>query len=174
MKLYIIRKVKGKGKGVFATRNIISGDKIMHLDLTNLKSYSLKEINQNPKLQSNHCDYVGHGRYVIDFSLSSYMNHSCEQNCISKHKNIKVKEIIALKNIKKGEELTQDYAAGAVDQFDGKGFWSMECKCNSKNYRKRVTGDFFKLPIKLQKIYYPYLPPSIKRKYKNKFSKLLR
>ena len=174
MKPYILKDVKGKGKGIFATRDIKAGEQILHLDLNKLKSYSRKEINENPKLQSNHCDYYGHSRYVIDHSPASYMNHSCDPNCITKHKSIKVKDVYALKDIKKGEELTHDYAAGAIDQINAKNSWKLRCKCGSKNCRKEVTGNFFKLPVELQRKYYPYLPPSIKAKYKDRFKRLKR
>ena len=75
MKPYVIKNVKNKGKGLFASRDIKKGEHIVHTDLTKLKSYSIEEINANPKLQSNHCNYVGNGRYVVEYNPSSYMNH---------------------------------------------------------------------------------------------------
>ena len=40
------------------------------------------------------------------------MNHSCDPNTIVKHKSISIKDVYAFRDIKKGEELTHDYAAG--------------------------------------------------------------
>ena len=120
----------------------------------------------------NHCDYVGHGKYVIDLSPESYMNHSCDPNCYVIMKTIAINDIYALRDIKEGEELTFDSTATSVDQFDGKGFWEMECKCGSSNCRGIVHGDFFKMPKSWQKKFYRNLPPSIRRKYKERFKEL--
>lgn len=172
MKDYVIKKTKNKGLGVFALRDFKKGEHIFHEDLSRLKSYTLKGIEEHPELDGDHSDYVGHGRYVISHSQASYMNHSCDPNCYVKMRTIAVKDLYAMRNIKKGEELTHDYTATSVDQFAGKGFWEMKCECGSENCRGTVDGDFFKLPESLQKKYYPNLPPSIKKKYRDSFMKL--
>jgi len=89
-------------------------------------------------------------------------------------KTIAIKDVYALRDIKKGEELTHDYAATSVDQFAGRGFWEEECKCGSRNCRGILHGDFFKMPKGWQRKYYKNLPPSIKRKYRKHFDKLTR
>ena len=167
MSAYTIRKTANKGQGLFSTRDIRKGEHILHKDLTNLRKYTLNEASEHP--DGDHADYVGYGKYVIDYSPGSYINHSCDPNCYVKAKRIAVRDIYAFKNIKAGEELTCDYAAQAVDQFAGKGFWVLDCHCGSRNCRGKVTGDLFQLPKDLQKIYYPNLPPSIKRKYREQF-----
>lgn|SRR3989338_8587003 len=172
MKAYIVKKSKTQGNGLFATRNIKRGELILRCDIRKLKSYSEKEVQRNPKLQSQHCDYIGHNRYVMDFSPASYINHSCDPNVYVKNRSIKVKDYYSFRDIKKGEEITVDYAAGAADQINAKNPWVLYCKCGSKSCRKKITGDFFKLPIKLQRIYYAYLPPSIKRGYKKQLDKI--
>ncbi|MFQ6128896.1 MAG: SET domain-containing protein [Thermoplasmata archaeon] len=174
MKDFIIKKTKNRGLGVFTLRDFKRGEHIFHLDLTKLERYTVKEIDENPELHGDHADYVGHGKYVVDESPASYMNHSCEPNCYVKMKTIAIKDVYALRDIRKGEELTHDYTATSVDQVAGKGFWEEECKCGSKNCRKILHGDFFRLPKELQKKYYPNLPPSIKRKYKSRFARLRR
>jgi SET domain-containing protein len=167
MNLFTMRRASGKGKGLFATRNIKKGHTLFELDLSKKKSYSEKEIARNPKLQSHHCDYVGKGRYVISFHPYSYINHSCDPNILVKHKSIAKSIFVAVKDIKKGEELTYDYGVNAMDQFD-KEDWILNCKCGSENCRKKIPGDFFKQPFAIQKKYFKYLPPSLKRKYKNR------
>jgi hypothetical protein len=88
-------------------------------------------------------------------------------------RTIAIKDVDALRDIKKGEELTHNYTATAVDQFAGMGFWGgEECKCGSKKCRGIMDGDFFKMPKSWQKKYYRNLPPSIRRKYKERFKKL--
>lgn len=171
---HTLRKTPDKGYGVFANRAIKRGELVFHMDLRTLKKYTLREIAAHPERDSHHWDYAGHGKYVIDNSAASFMNHSCEPNCYCKMKSIAVRDVYALRDIEEGEELTQDYPATSVDQFAGSGFWVLECRCGGKNCRGRVTGDLFELPRELQKRYYPNLPPSIKRRYRTRFQALFK
>jgi len=62
--------------GVFATRKIKKGGHRLHVDLGGLPTYSLEELEHHP--DGDHTDYVGHGKYVINHSPASFLNHSCE------------------------------------------------------------------------------------------------
>jgi len=172
--LYEIRKSNIKGEGVFATRNIKKDKHIFNVNLSLLPSHTLEEIDKNPKLKADgdHSDYVGHGKYVIDFSPASYMNHSCAPSCYVKMKTIASKDVYALRDIDRGEELIHDYTLTSVDQFAGMVFWAEKCKCGSKNCRGILTGDFFTLPNDIQLKFYRNLPPSIIRRYHHRFKKL--
>lgn len=178
MENFVIRKTEHKGLGLFATREFKEREHILKRDLTGLIDFPLEEIpilvKENPELEKflNHCDYVGRGKYVIDLSPPSYMNHSCDPNCYVKCRTIAVSDVYALKDINEGEELTFDVTATSTDQFGGKGFWKLECKCGSENCRGVVHGDFFKMPKTWQKKYFRNLPPSVKRKYEERFNKL--
>jgi SET domain-containing protein len=172
MKDFVIRKTKEKGLGVFAVREIQKGEHIFHVDLTGLARYTVQEIDENTQVDGDHSDYIGHGKYVVDDSPASFMNHSCDPNCIVTMERIGVKDVYAQRDIGKDEELTHDYTATSVDQFAGKGFWKDECKCRSAKCRKVLHGDLFKLSKELQKKYYPNLPPSIKRKHRDRFARL--
>ena len=180
-KKIVIKKTGKKGKGVFALKNIKKGEIVLRKDLTRLKRYSLKEISRNPKLKKlgEHCDYAGNGKYVIDFSPASYVNHSCNPNSYVEFKTLGKAKYIAKRDIKKGEEITVDYTLGAVDQIRGAypryqiHYWKMKCRCGSKNCRKIVRGDFFKLPKKVQLQKLPYLPTWTKRRYSKRISKAL-
>lgn len=168
-----VRKSSIGSSGCFAKKSFKKGELIFVVNLTNLKSYSKKEIARNQKLQSDHCDYVGHGRYVISFHPYSYMNHSCNPNVLVRHHTIAKSSFVAMRDIKKNEELTYDYGVNALDQI-GKGTYVtegnriMNCKCKSKNCRRKISADFFKQTISLQRRYYKYLPLSIKKRYKLK------
>ena len=166
MKKYTIKKAGKKGKGLFATKNIKKGELILKADISKQKSYSRKEIDSNPKLQAEHCDYAGKGRYVISFHPYSFMNHSCDPNVFVKHKSMTKSEFYAMKDIKKGEELTYDYGANALDAFDNPTWKRFKCACRSKKCRKWIYSDFFKLSKQLQKRYWLGLPLSIRRRFK--------
>jgi SET domain-containing protein len=168
---YIVKSAGKKGKGLFANRNIRKGESIMRVDLSKDKSYTREQIDSNPKLQSDHCDYVGRGRYTISFHPYSYMNHSCNPNVLVKHKSITKSNFIALRDIREGEELTYDYGVNAMDQFE-KELWSFKCHCGSKNCRKKISGCFFKQPLEIQKFYWKYLPLSIRKKYASKLKRV--
>jgi SET domain-containing protein len=170
MRKYFVKKAGRKGKGLFTTEDIRRGEVLFKIDLSKQKSYTPGEIAK--MANNNHADYVGRGRYVISFHPYSYINHSCNPNVVVKHESIAKSTFIALCNIKKREELTCDYGVIAMDQF-GKTLWVMDCSCGSKNCRKKISGDFFKQPVEIQRKYYKYLPPAIKRKYKDKFNKLM-
>ncbi|MFT4308161.1 MAG: SET domain-containing protein-lysine N-methyltransferase [Candidatus Woesearchaeota archaeon] len=164
-----ITKAGAKGKGLFAAQAIDEGDVIFTIDLSEEPSYLARVIAQMP--HNDHCDYVGRGRYVISFHPYSYMNHSCEPNVVVKHETIARKRCIALRRIEKGEELTHDYGVGALDQF-GRTLWTLECRCGSPRCRRKIQGDYFKQPRAVQQRYYPYLPPSVRRKHRERFEQL--
>ena len=168
MKIFIIKKSVIKGKSLFTNKNIKKGEKIFHLNLNRLRRYSLEEIKKIKKINKEHLDYVNDGKYVVDYSPASYINHSCNPNCYVKIINNYERDVFTLRNIVKGEELTHDYTATSIDQF-GNGFWKFKCNCKSKDCRKIIHGDFLKMPKNWQIKFYKYLPSYIKQKYKDRF-----
>jgi SET domain-containing protein len=175
--MFELKRAAGKGYGLFATRDINQGEHILRIDLRPLRRYTLKELEEHleehEELDGDHSDYVGHSQYVIDHSPGSYMNHSCNPSCYYRMRSIPVKDVYAARDIIAGEELTHDYTATSVDQFAGHRFWVLDCRCGSATCRGQVDGDFFELPIELQRRYYPNLAPSIKRKYRDRFRQLM-
>lgn len=140
----IIKKSKIKGKGVFAARDFKKGEVILIWDITHkIIKEEMAKLSEDEK---NHLSYIGDGDYVVMKFPEKYVNHSCDPNTY-----VKNQKDIALRDIKKGEEITTDYSLNGVDD------WKMECKCGSKNCRKIIYGDFRKLDAKTQKKYKPYL-----------------
>jgi len=162
-----------KGFGIFAARRIVQGELIFHVDLNVFESYSLADLErivaEHPELDGDHTNYAGRGKYVLEDTPASFMNHSCDPNCVFKMQSIAVYDVCALRDILEGEELTHDYTACSIDQFAGQGTWILDCRCGSIKCRRQVRGDFFEMPVEWQSRYYPFLPPSIKRKYKDWF-----
>lgn len=175
-----VKKAGKKGKGLFAARDFKKSEIIVNHDFTKLKRYTLKEISGHPKLNrtSDHSAYIGHGKYVVDMCPISHINHSCNPSAYSEYKRLGRETIIALRPIKKGEEITIDAALEAVDQIRGAYpnydiyHWKMKCHCGSRNCRKIIHGDFFRMPKRFQKEKMKYLPTFIKRKYRKRLSKL--
>jgi len=168
----IVKDAGEKGRGLFANRDFKKGEVILFYDLTKVKKrYTLEEIERSG-IDSEHWEYVGRSKYVLDYSPASYVNHSCDPNAYVEFKTLSKRYLIALKPIRKGEEITKDYTLEAIDQIDNE-TWILNCNCGSKDCRKKVTGDFFKLPKEIQKKKLPYLPTWVKKKYKDRIKGLL-
>lgn len=81
------------------------------------------------------------------------LNHSCDPTCGFKDSVT----AIAIRDVNKGEELTLDYA------FLDSARFNFECKCGSKNCRRKVTPDDWKL-MHLHEKYFDYFLPYLKEK----------
>lgn len=84
-------------------------------------------------------------KYSIDGdvpeNVAKYINHSCNPNCetdiIDEHI-----WIIAIRDIKKGEELTYDYCFG-LENFE-----KYPCRCNSENCSGYIVDEEFRDEVK--------------------------
>jgi uncharacterized protein len=81
-------------------------------------------------------------------------NHSCNPN-LGFFGQI---GLVAMRDIRAGEELTFDYAMS-----DGSPYDEFECFCGSSNCRKKITGDDWKLPELWEK-YDGYFSPYLARR----------
>lgn len=137
--MWKIKKSKIHASGVFATKNIDKGTKIIEYigeKVTRKEGdkRSEKRINQYLKSKSHGSVYIFelNSRYDIDgsplYNKARYINHSCNPNCEVDIKNGKI-WIVSRKKIKEGEELSYDYGY----EFDRDDFKDHKCKCGSKN-----------------------------------------
>ncbi len=79
---------------------------------------------------------VGDGRTVIDgFGTAMFLNHSCAPNCETDEVDGRI-WIIALRDIKPGEELTYDYCL-----YDGEPGDEAPCSCGAKQCRGTMYSD---------------------------------
>ena len=126
MKKATVRNAGGKGQGVFATRSIAAGETILRNDIRSKRRYSPKEIDaivasgKLSGMDTDHWDYIGHGKYVLDFSAMSYVNHSCDPNAYCEFRTLGKQTLVAIRPIRKGDEITYDYSIQAVDCIDGR------------------------------------------------------
>ncbi len=84
-----------------------------------------------------------------------YLNHSCEPNAAI----VGRKTLVAMRNIKKGEEITIDYSMTDADPI-----WFMDCDCKSKVCRKKITS-IHSVPTKIFEQHMPYIPKYFQRVY---------
>jgi len=90
----------------------------------------------------------------IQAEKADYINHSCNPNGGLRGAN----NLIAMRDIMVGEEVTFDYAmsdSAPYDQFD--------CGCGASNCRGKVTGNDWQLP-ELRERYNGYFSPYLQRK----------
>ena len=132
------------GKGVFASHEIKKGDIILSWDLS--IKLTPKEARKLSADEREHTNYIGNGVYVLMQPPEAFVNHSCEPNTF-----VKNHADVALRDIRKGEEITTDYSINGVDD------WTMECHCGKPSCRKIIVGDFRKLPAEIQKKKIPLL-----------------
>lgn len=113
----IIKKSKIQGKGVFANKNFKKGEIVLRW---NPKKITKKESEKLSAKEKHYLEYQS-GSYFLMQPPERYVNHSCNSNT-----NVKNKCDVAIKNIKKGEEITSTYN-------NKKSPVSFKCKCGAKN-----------------------------------------
>ena len=129
MKLYKIKKSKIDKNGLYASRNISKGTKIIEYKG---KIITRKQSEEDPKFDNGKAIYLFNlnKRYDLDgdfkFNIARLINHSCEPNCEVDGVGLKL-WIYSIKDIKKNEELTYDYGFS----FD-KDYKNYPCRCGAK------------------------------------------
>jgi len=133
----IIVKDSGiQGKGVFANRDFKKGELLFNIDLSRTKkTIKEKAISSLPNKEREHLTFIGNGKFFLDYSATSFINHSCDSNLYLKYSSYAKYQIVAKKPIKKNEELTLDYA---LDKGWKQG--DFLCNCKSKNCRKIIQS----------------------------------
>ena len=109
-----------EGKGVFALRDFKKGEEILCWDISNV--ISKEKVDKMSTKEERYVSFIN-GVYVVMQSPEKYVNHSCDSN--TKIENF---SDIAIKDIKKGEEITGDYGEDLP----------LNCNCGSKKCRRAV------------------------------------
>ena len=132
MKLYRIKKsnIDRKGRGLYATKDIKEGTRIINYIG---KIITKKQTEESEKFNNSKPIYLFNlnKRYDMDGDVSwntaRLINHSCSNNCDYNGTGLKL-WVTAIKDIKKGEELTADYGFGYDENYK-----QFPCKCGTKN-----------------------------------------
>jgi D-alanine-D-alanine ligase len=136
-KKYLVKGNSLSGYGIYAVKNIEAGEIIFHSEEKSHRLVTQKFVEQNWD-----ADAIGSfKRYAWPLSANVYVlwdedpsawapqNHSCEPNTQYEGLNV-----VAIKPIKKGEELTLDYATFLDGEME-----SFVCNCGSVNCKKIIT-----------------------------------
>ncbi len=148
------------GKGVFAKKNLKKGE-IAFIMKGKIKKWVVKNLKTS--LAGPNWIGIDHGIWIDPENTAfEFLNHSCNPTLGIKGKVT----YVALRNIKKGEELTFDYSITEDDML-----WHM------KNGEKKVPGfrpvvrSIQHLPLATYKKYLPYVPKYFQKVY-NEYHKL--
>ena len=132
MRLYRIKRsnIDRKGRGLYATKDIKEGIRIINYIG---KIITKKQTEESEKFNNAKPIYLFNlnKRYDLDgdfkYNDARLINHSCNPNCEVEGKGLKL-WITAIRDIKKGEELSYDYGFGYDEDYK-----QFVCKCGAKN-----------------------------------------
>lgn len=154
MKIFF-NKSKIHGLGIFAKVPIRKGETVAII-----KGERHFKINKNIKDVFMHPDWIGFdvNEWIDPRVPYKYWNHCCNPNTGIRGRFL----ITALRDIKKGEEITTDYS---IIESDPR--WFLKCACGEKNCRKTIRSIDF-LPKTLFNKYSPFIPAAFKKKYERR------
>lgn len=142
-----LKKAGSRGRGVFAQEAIKRGSPIYLLsgEIVTFDECIVRiragEEAQDDSLQ------IGYELDMILEGTSHFFNHSCDPNAGVR----KISELVAIRDIEKGEEITFDYSATIGPNVTEK-VWTLDCLCGAKNCRK-IVSNVLSIPKKQLKSY---------------------
>ncbi len=148
MKLYKIKKSNIDNRGLYANKNIKSGTKIIEYKG---KIITKKKVEENSKYDNEKAIYLFNlnKKYDLDgdfrYNTARLINHSCNPNCEVSGVGLKI-WVYAIRDIKKGEELSYDYGFG-YDEY----YKDFPCRCGSKNCVGYIVREGSRWRIRKQK-----------------------
>lgn len=135
-----IGKSKFHRQGLIASSGIKKGECIFLIKGKKIKFL----INNERQADKAGLNWIGYAKntWIAPAGYGLFINHSCAPNSGIR----KRREVVALRNIKKGEEVTFDYSFSEADIF-----WHIKCNCRHRLCRKTIRSVQF-------------LPPAVFRK----------
>ena len=143
--LYVVRNSPIHGRGVFATRYIRKGTRILEYTGQRISNTEADRRYDDTRMKRHHTFlFTLDSKTVIDGAISaggsdaSYINHSCDPNCEAIIDDDRI-WIYALKNIQPGVELAYDYKyerTGDVKKLEK--FYV--CRCGSPKCRGSIMA----------------------------------
>tara|TARA_A100001035_G_scaffold82516_1_gene64159 strand:- start:194 stop:646 length:453 start_codon:yes stop_codon:yes gene_type:complete len=130
VRLYKIKKSKIDKNGLYANCDIKKGTKIIEYKG---KIISAKKSAEDPKFDNGKAIYLFNINKRLDldgdfkFNTARLINHSCNPNCEVFGTGLKI-WVYAMKNIKKGDELSYDYGFSFDEDYK-----QFPCRCGSNN-----------------------------------------
>lgn len=142
-----------KSKGVFAKQNLKKGEYLFKVEGPVVEYTFPPDYRLGP-----HWLAVGKQKWIIPLENNpwNFLKHSCEPNTGLVNKN----EVVAMRDLLPGEELTMD---DSITEADPR--WKKKCNCGEKSCRKVIRSIQF-LPQEKFRKYLPYMPTFTQAVYK--------
>lgn len=142
MKKYVIAKSGIHGKGIILTKDVKKDETIFIFRGKKVEYTGGAWFYMPNALQ------IGYVKWIVPDkkSVGTYLNHCCSPSAGVKGKN----KIVAMRPLRKGEEITIDYALSETYPL-----WHMKCKCGAKNCRK-IVKPYQDMPAWRMKKYVDY------------------
>jgi len=144
--------------GLFALRAFRPGELIRTINV-------VREITPDAPLRpdvgerADHCDYPD-GKVVLIGLPDRHVNHSCDPRAWVRHTET-ICQLVARREIPSGNEITCDYSINVT----GGDAWP--CHCGAARCRGVVVGDYFELPLSLQRECAPHLADWFVRRHRD-------
>ncbi|HET6350390.1 MAG TPA: SET domain-containing protein [Candidatus Krumholzibacteria bacterium] len=156
---HISSKLEGRlipskgGRGLFARERVRSGEVLLVWGGDVVSGDMLKWMSEEKRRLAVQ---IEEDLYLVtpNEGPADWVNHSCDPNAGLVGQIV----LVALRDIRMGEEICFDYATS-----DGSPYDEFECGCGSRVCRRHVTGDDWKLP-ELQRRYAGHFSPYIQRR----------
>jgi len=133
-----VRKSPVHGTGIFAAKDIPAGTKIIRYvgrkiskeESDDVFDHQFEKYQENPDEEGGVYIFELNKKYDIDgnvsYNTARFINHSCDPNCESENTGNHI-WIVALRDIKQGEELTYNYG------YNVESYEDHPCRCGSEN-----------------------------------------
>jgi len=162
-----VRASRIHGHGVFAGKPFLKGDPILQIDDSDSVLNRGKLTPKEEIFIDVFITVDGTPKTTWMKSPEKFINHSCDPNTfVQTDPDSGVRRVIALRDIRKDDELTWDYAINIWEEWVA----PVPCRCGAENCRKTIQGNFFTLPREVQRRYLPLLD----RPFKGRFAKEIR
>jgi len=140
--LYEVRRSKIQGRGVFATRRIRPGQKIVQYTGEKVTNDEADRRYDEENMERHHTFlFTLDDEYCVDGDVRSnkarLINHSCDPNCEALIDDDEI-WIYALKNIQPGVELAYDYQYERTGGREAEKFYV--CRCGSEKCRGSIMA----------------------------------
>src|SRR3990172_6058498 len=146
-------KADGSGNGIFALEPLKKGELAAVFGGV---VYEWDAFIHLPDIERSSCLQVEDRHFLVPRPIGEgdYVNHSCNPNAgLSGQIGL-----VAMRNIKIGEEVCFDYAMSDTMPYD-----EFDCGCGDAGCRGSISGDDWQRP-ELQKRYAGYFSPHVQRK----------
>ena len=171
--LFEVKASPIEGNGGFATRLIKKGEQICLMQGEEISVQELRRRYEAGKERGTDPLQVDRAAYIDMEARYVSINHSCEPNAAVVHWN----ELVALRDIQRGEEILYDYSATDWpndEYWGGYDAWVMSCRCGASSCRKLIT-EWQYLPKEVQENFIRggMVQDYILKKYRAEVAKLL-